>query len=115
MKKIICILLCLAMVFPLIPVQAIYEDSVILIETREQFLSIADNPRGHYRLENSISLGSYVPIEFFGGTLDGNGHTITYSMSAHPDRIDYGLFQSLSNAQLMNLTVNVSFNSTLEP
>ena len=76
-KKILYIVLAMAVTltaFPIIPVQA---DGFIEIYTFEDLHNISYDPTGNYMLMADIDMGNseWYPLEF-GGTFDGNHHTL---------------------------------------
>lgn len=86
------------------------EDALIIkISTAEQFKNIANNLSGEYKLADDIDLSncSYTAISSFKGVLDGNGYTINLGSNA-----THGIFSSVSNATIRNLTVKGSINAT---
>ena len=111
MKQIISLLLCLAMVLPIVPAQALAQesaekppemavplssdlDNTRVIDTAEEFMAIMDDPDGSYRLEADLDLGEVLPLGYdpetgnithFTGSLDGNGCTLTYSIRGLPE------------------------------
>ena len=73
------------------------------------------DPDSHYRMTANITMtgGGWRPIDWFAGTFDGNGHTITGLTNASDwPGIYYGLFGRIdSEGVVKNLgLVNVNFN-----
>nr|WP_275899672.1 ZmpA/ZmpB/ZmpC family metallo-endopeptidase-related protein [Bacillus piscicola] len=65
-----------------------------MIETPEDLDNIRNNTSGHYELANDIDLSgiNWEPINYFKGTLDGNGFKIT-NLTINRPSLDYvGLF-----------------------
>ena len=110
------------------------EESPYLISTAEHFRNINDGLDKHYKLMNDIDLGSswtpmgtYVWDHYnandvisnpFKGTLDGDGHKITYGTTisgliAHKD-YGWGLFGTASNATFINLKIRANVYSNNE-
>lgn len=100
------------------------------IETKEQMNAVRDNLSGKYCLLNDINLGSgWTPIgqfywnEYgspsnqFRGHFDGNGFEITYGIEHHSgwsytSTYAYGLFGTILDATIENLTVDVYIDLT---
>lgn len=90
------------------------EDNALLISTKEDFLVFAENCRlDSYsmglsvRLESDIDLSGtkFSAIPWFGGSFDGNGHSIT-GLTIDRDGSVQGLFRYLSkDARVENLSV----------
>ena len=120
LKRMLCWLLCICMVLPLVPFEALADDGVTEIYTAEDFFAIMDDPSGYYRLEKDIDLGNIAPLGFhsdkpnyptsFGGMLDGNGHTLTYTLSYVDGCCYYGLFCVAYEAQFYNLYLNTQID-----
>ena len=78
------------------------------IWTAEDFNSVGTS--GNYKLMADINLGVFENDEIkssFGGTFDGNGHTITYQAQFSTSSQDIGLFETVSGT-IKNLTLNAS-------
>lgn len=106
-----CFLLCLVMALSLVPpVSVAAADMVYLIENEEDFYAIMEDPYASYRLETNLDLGEMsAPLgmetdRWFYGSLDGNGHSIRYSLR-DTGWNQYGLFFMLSGAEITNLTL----------
>ncbi|MBE6932913.1 MAG: hypothetical protein E7464_06005 [Ruminococcaceae bacterium] len=118
MKRLTAILLTLALLLGVLPPMEARADAVRTISTAEEFLAIMDDPGGSYRLENDIHLGTIVPIghdaEYwrsdFTGSLDGNGHTVSYSMEYVPGCNKYSLFAQASGAEFVNLRIDADIS-----
>ena len=118
MKRLTAILLTLALLLGVLPPLEARADAVRSISTAEEFLAIMDDPGGSYRLENDIHLGNIAPIghdaEYwrsdFTGSLDGNGHTVSYSMHYVPGCHSYGLFARASGAEFVNLRIDADLS-----
>ena len=114
-----CFLLCLAMVLSLVPpISVTAADMVYLIENEEDFYAMMDDPYASYRLETNLDLGEMsAPLgmetdRWFYGSLDGNGHSIRYSLR-DTGWNQYGLFFMLSGAEITNLTLYPDFQLTI--
>ena len=98
-----------------------WTDNIKPIKTKGDFMAILDDADGYYRLMNDISLGTLpesLSIDF-NGTLDGNGHEISYDFTGTAswtkyyegdtrNVYSYGLFEGLgSDAVIRDLKVNV--------
>ena len=113
MTRILALVLVVVMILGIVPpLEVKAEDYIISIHTAEEFMAIAENSGGSYRLENSIQLGSIQPLGEFRGSLDGNGHTVSFSQSYSSGIRSYGLFTRINGAQISNLNVsgNISLN-----
>ena len=112
------LLLCLALVLPMLPIPASGAlDATVSIESVEEFLAIMDDPDGSYRLDADLDLGNVLPLgcdpatgqlTAFTGSLDGNGHTLYYSLEnreEYPNAHTCGLFAYLDGAEIFNLNV----------
>ncbi|WP_172408103.1 Calx-beta domain-containing protein [Desulfosporosinus sp. FKA] len=103
---------------------------VTVIYNQAQLAAIANNPSGNYELGCDINLsGSWTPIGTptgyigpddghfymqaggFSGTFNGNGHKIT-GLSVNVNAYTAGLFGSLNNATIENLSVSGSVTNT---
>ncbi len=80
---------------------------VIFISTAEQFKDIKGT--NHYVLKADIDLTAenWVPIQEFGGIIDGNGFSITFKSASHANGYG-GLIASLNGGAIKNLTVKNS-------
>lgn len=127
-KRLLPLLLCLLLLFPLIPCSA---DGVKEIRDASGLLAIADDPDGNYALAADIDLSGTEWTPFaFSGTLDGRGHTIynlTVSRCGQESRLTHdgnlkpydtlfaGLFSVLEGAEVRDLVlrgVHVSIESS---
>ena len=117
--RFLSLLLTLALVLSAAPARAVSEglDTTVSIKSVEDFMAIMDDPDGSYRLDADLDLGEILPLGFdpdvsrcvrFTGSLDGNGHTLFYSLRSHPEyySCDLGLFWYLWQAEIFNLNVN---------
>ncbi len=142
MRRMISMLLCLAMVLSLLPQQAAavtevrgdfiqsvrqitYEDHIpagyTAISTESELRAITQNPAGLYILMEDIELTrmeilcSYSTP--FTGVLEGNGHTISgidISVTGKETSNYYwGLFAAIENARIANLKVSGSLSMTV--
>jgi len=125
MKRLLTVLLLLAVLFAAFPCAAYAEESVgtgaapVGISTVADLRNIANNPSGSYILNNDLDLAdeNWVPFSF-SGTLDGNGHTIYNLLLQNTgsekkncidrDGVKYaaefsGLFSIAENAEIRNL------------
>ncbi len=82
-----------------------------IIRTVADLEKIRANPNGYFRLSGNLDLSGYsngegwVPIEKFGGTLDGRGYTISNLTISRPSAKNVGLFgELLSTAKITNVT-----------
>ena len=85
------------------------------ISSVEDLKKMANNPNGHYHLTADIDLkgGDWVPIENFGGTLDGNGHKI-HNFSLRQNGVSLG-FMLTNSGTIKNITFsNVDLSSTMD-
>lgn len=122
MKRLVLLLLCIAMLFSLpILSQASEIDNPIQIHTTEELLKIAEAPEGNYILMNDLDMtGITWPSPDFTGTFDGNGHAILNLTLSQPgpsspesydgNLISYetqyvGLFGTLIGAEVKNLNL----------
>lgn len=83
-----------------------------MIRTAADLDKIRSNPNGYFRLSGNLDLSSYslgegwMPIEQFGGTLDGRGYTISNLTISRPSAKNVGLFGELQGtAKITNLTL----------
>ena len=76
-----------------------------VIKTAQDLDNIRNNPSGKYILMNDIDLSSYAnwdPIDYFKGTLDGNGYIIrNLTIERYKDYV--GFFSSTSSSTIQNL------------
>lgn len=80
--------------------------NVTLISTKDEFLAIANNLSGNYRLANDIDLENmdWNNLGVFTGTLDGAGYTIyNFASTTHKDAT-FGLFLE-NRGTVKNLTI----------
>lgn len=117
MKKLICLLLALAL---LLPGGAVFAgDGVVEITDVDGLLAMAQAPDGHYALAADLDLGALDWTPFaFSGTLDGRGHTL-YNLTVSTtgaerrqtrdgnlkpyDTVFAGLFSTLEGAEVRDL------------
>jgi len=80
--------------------------NVTLISTKDEFLAIANNLSGNYRLANDIDLENmdWNNLGVFTGTLDGAGHTIYNLASTTHKDATFGLFLE-NRGTVKNLTI----------
>ncbi len=85
------------------------EANIVKISTAAEFVNIANNLSGSYKLTKDIDLSNcgYTAISGFAGVLDGNGFTVNLGNNA-----TQGIFATVSNATIKNLTVKGSINAT---
>lgn len=83
-QKLFAILMTAAMLAGLLPPRALAADDAVHIRTREDWEELAQNCRldawsegRMVILEADLDIGGLPSIPTFGGTLDGNGHTLT--------------------------------------
>lgn len=103
-KAFICIILCLS----LLPICYVSAAGATKIYTETQLKAISSNLSGNYVLENDIVLSSsWIPVgnssNYFTGTFDGAGHTITINLNTTKD--SKGLFGYAIGATFSNLTM----------
>ncbi len=90
-KKILCVLLSVALLVGMMPAVAFAEETPPQsVRTAEEFAAMESG--GDYILEADITVSS--PYSSFGGTFDGNGHTITLAIES--DSSNTGLFGTLT-------------------
>ncbi len=84
--------------------------NTVKISTAEQFKNIANGLTGSYKLTKDIDLSNcnYTAISGFAGVLDGNGFTINLGTGA-----TQGVFATVNNATIKNLTVKGLINATV--
>ncbi|MFR2531226.1 MAG: immunoglobulin-like domain-containing protein [Anaerovoracaceae bacterium] len=106
-KKILCFLLSLAMLVCMMPTMAFAQgEPAQSVRTAEEFAKM--EPDGNYILEADITVEQ--SYEGFGGTFDGNGHTITLNIQASGKNA--GLFKTLvGGAVVENLTLEGSLTA----
>ena len=109
-----------------VDVQDANNDGILEINSAGGLLYMAENPTLSYELTADVDMGGseWTPIEFFSGSLEGNGHTIsncvinqsvpdTYSPTEH----NMGFFGGTDHASvihdvhLRNVTVNADENA----
>lgn len=107
-KKILCVLLSVVMLVGMMPALAFAEETPPQsVRTAEEFAAMESG--GDYILEADITVSS--PYSSFGGTFDGNGHTITLAIES--DSSNTGLFGTLTGgAEVKNLIVDGSVKSS---
>lgn len=122
--KILWLCLCLCVILSLAQMttaRAEETDTVYVIDSKEDFFAIMDDPFGTYSLEADLDLGTITPLgiepwgeyeEHFYGVIMGNGHTIRYRLEEIPGVEHYGLFGSLNGAEIINLTVCAEISIT---
>lgn len=90
-------------------------ESPYLIESDEHFQNIQniDAAGKYFKLNNSISLGSWNTPFSFDGILDGDGHTIEYfQRPTSKDEYLAGLFTQLNGATVKNLYLDATISRT---
>ncbi len=85
------------------------EANAVTISTAAEFMDIVNDLSGSYKLTKDIDLSNcgYVAISDFKGVLNGSEYSINLGNSA-----TQGLFATVSNATIKNLTVKGSINAT---
>lgn len=84
------------------------------IETKQEFLNLANANTGHYILINDIVLDDYEPFAANFLSLDGNGYTIkikNFNMSKYKNAssVTTGMFETISSETVLkNITLDVS-------
>ncbi len=89
------------------------QESPYIIKTKDHFNNIknVDTEDAYFRLDKSISLGSWSSPFSFSGILDGNGNTITYAQTLSSTGDYYGgLFTELNGASIENLVLDVDIS-----
>ncbi|MBQ6840231.1 MAG: hypothetical protein IJO45_06025 [Oscillospiraceae bacterium] len=101
-------------------------DGIYEISTASGLYFMAQNPSLSYELTNDVDLdgAEWKPIEFFSGSLDGNGHTISNCVinQSVPDKYapteyNMGFFggtdhnSTINDVHLRNVTVNADENA----
>lgn len=96
MKKLTAIILSVIMLFGAIPLTSFAtENTVIMIDDAKDFAKMTDTRS--YILTQNIDLGSdFETIESFGGTLDGNGYTVTVPTNAPIFEVISGTVKNLN-------------------
>lgn len=104
-----------------LPASALNDDDTIYISTVEEFLQFAQDCSFDawswgktVHLKNDIALDGidFAPIATFGGTFNGNGHTIS-GIKLESSFAPTGLFRVLQeNGEIQNLTVNITVAPT---
>lgn len=122
-KRVTAMLMAMIMMLGIIlPIRAETLDYIISIETAEDFFEMMKYPNHSYRLEQDIDLGLIDPIGYnrengritaFSGTLDGNGHTVSFQMKEVSGCSRYGLFAELQDAEITSLHVNGNMDLNL--
>ena len=114
-KKILSLLLTLAMIFSLCSVPAYAETSDFaggsgtagdpyLISTADQLKAMSDKEAAYYLLINDLPLDAASGIALFTGTFDGGGHTISGIKSS--------LFTKVGAGDFVIKNITLDFNST---
>ncbi|MBR2422084.1 MAG: cellulase family glycosylhydrolase [Oscillospiraceae bacterium] len=109
MKRLFSLVLAFAMVVPMLPPVEVWAEEIVTVTeiwTAEEFLAIMEEPNGSYRLMADIDLGSILTLggnRWFSGVLDGNGHTVRYSIHNTSGVTEYALFCGLSGAEITEL------------
>lgn len=92
------------------PAQAAGFDDYTAISSPQDLADIVNDPDGKYYLTNNIDMGSYglwTPLDFT-GVLDGNGKKISNLTITSHNNGNVGLFASVCDANINNLTVQVN-------
>ncbi|MDR2964251.1 MAG: hypothetical protein LBU88_00550 [Treponema sp.] len=85
---------------------------VVEITSAAELADIASNSSGQYVLINDVSISDWTPISSFSGKFYGNGNTIIIS-GDFGGTTHRGLFGSVSNAVIRDLTVEYNTNITI--
>ncbi|MBE7019911.1 MAG: hypothetical protein E7411_00555 [Ruminococcaceae bacterium] len=108
MKRILSVFLALAVILCSTSVVFASEDTTATeISSAAQFAEIANNLSGSYKLTANITLDKGMS-ETFAGTFDGNGYTINLG-----DNATQGVFATVNNATIKNLTVKGTVTATV--
>lgn len=94
------------------PVAAANFEGYTAISTPQDLADIVNDPSGMYYLTKDIDMGAYglwVPIDF-AGVLDGNGKKISNLTVTSTKNGCAGLFSTMVNATVQNLTVQMNMN-----
>ena len=86
------------------------QDDYIIILTAAELDAVRRNLSGSFRLRADIDLSGFAnwqPINNFTGSFDGNGHTISGLRINRATTSSIGLFGSINNANIRNLTVEL--------
>lgn len=75
------------------------------ISSVEELQQLREQPSGEYCLDASLSMMEWIPIPYFDGVLNGNGHTLSIALS--DKELLAGLFAQLSG-RVINLHLDVS-------
>lgn len=85
-----------------------------IIRTVEDWFNIKDNVNGYYVLANDLDFANidYVPIEIFGGVIDGAGHSLrNISISQMSNKGDTAIIEEnygiLININIKQLAINI--------
>lgn len=108
MKKMTALLLVLTVISGTLPgaVWAAAETDAVEIATAEEFAAM--NESGSYRLTADITVTE--PCARFGGTFDGDGHTVTLSLNSSDSNV--ALFgRTNRGAEIRNVTVDADITS----
>lgn len=106
-KQVLSFLLAWSMVLGLLPVSALAVEEFTEISTAEEFAAMSGS--GKYRLAADIEVTE--PYAQFGGTFDGNGHTITLKLDTSSNNA--ALFgRTNSGAVIQNLIVNAQVTAS---
>ena len=108
MKRTLCFIITIIMLFSMLPVLPAFAASAQEIDTKAEFLAMTEN--GNYKLTKDIDLGTLTgatALAKFSGTLDGNGKTVTYKTTTAAKSA--GLIGTLTGT-VINLNVNATVN-----
>lgn len=108
----ISLLLCVALLWPVFAYAQEDDGSIIHIQTQEDLRALAENCRldawsqgKTVILDNDLVLDetaeAFLPIPTFGGTFEGNGHTIS-GFSLDGENARAGLFDTLQESAVIN-------------
>lgn len=89
-------------------------DNIYYVSDAEDFLDIKNHPSGEIIFVNDIDMSgiNYTPFEF-GGTIDGNGHTIS-NLSITTTNTNAGIF-TVNKGKIQDLLIkNITINSLNE-
>ncbi len=94
----------------------VFVTKILSVSTAEEFMAIADNPSGKYILAADIDLGTFeagtlaastTVASSFGGTLDGNGYTVSYTSSGNFVQL-FGTIAAGATVKNLNLVVDTT-------
>ena len=109
--RILSLALAFCMIFALVPI-AVSAAGTQTITTESELLAMGKS--GSYILGADITLSKdFEPIRDFGGTFDGNGHTITFDENeSYSSDDNFGLFANTNGATIKNLNIAGTLNVT---